>query len=197
MADTSNCARASSEFGPGEAHRRVDAGHGLERLDRADVGVRPVEADDESAGLGIEHELADLQAGTGPALEELACQLSGAAGGTDPPGHDGRDEGARRQLPAELGEEHDLLGRSTAHAAERVGDAEGEPAHVGAARPGGVVDGQRGRTGLGGLGQLADLRQRQLLRQELLRDGADLTLLGSQDEDHRGSPRTRSPMMFF
>ena len=51
--------------------------------------------------------------------------------------------------------------------------------------------------GVGRLGQLADARQRELLGQELLGHGADFALLGREDEDHRGNPRTRSPMMFF
>ncbi len=159
--------------------------------------MRAVEADHQPARFGVQHELADLQAGTRPAFEEVARQLLGTGGGADPAGHDGRDERPWCQLPPELGEQHDLLGRPAAHTAERLGDAEGEPAHVGAARPGGVVDGERGRPCVGGLGQLADPGQGQLLGQELLGHRADFALLVGEDEDHRGNPRTRSPMMFF
>ena len=136
---SSTSATAGPELDPGEAHGRVDA-RSRRRAARSrqisDVPVA-VEAHDEPARLAVERRSRRPARPARPAaLEELAGQLARRRQlQLIHPAIDRRGERARCEVAAELGEEHDLLDRPAPHAAERGGDAETEPAHVGAARP--------------------------------------------------------------
>ena len=104
---------------------------------------------------------------------------------------DGAEEWSWHQMATDETEQVGLLDRAESHASCVFGQPEPEPPVVGARGPEAGIDALR-RVPL-----RADPRQGHLGGEEALNRGADLLLFRRADEPHRGSPSTRSPMMFF